>query len=402
MDLSGLGGLLGVSSPWTIVDVQVKHNVKVIDVFIDYTSGSKFHCKSCGKLTKVYDSSYKRVRHLDLFDYRCYLNIKTPRLDCDLDGVKVAHVDKWTRKGSHFSIKFESLIMRFCKEMPMSAVSRELGEPDSNLWRTFHYLVDHHILDSFDFKEVKRVCVDETAIKRGHNYVSIFTDYDTGAVLFVTEGRKKEVFSLFYGWLWDKGGHPGNIELFSMDMSKSYQAGQKENFAGAYVVFDRFHIKKGLNKAVNSVRKEEVKGVEELKKTKFIWLKNEKNLTEKQKYLLDGFLDDSSLNTAKAYLLKSGFDELWKVQHLAIEPLIHAWVKKAISLELKPIIQFAKSVIKNIDGIVKSITTGITNALSEGLNSVMQLARARARGYRNTTNFSKIIYFLGNPDYHTF
>lgn len=402
MDLSGLGGLLGIELPWKIGRIEVKHVNKVIDVFIDYEKGSNFHCQSCGELTKVYDSSYKRVRHLNLFDYRCYLNIKTPRLDCKRDGVRVAHIDQWSRKGSHYSIKFESLILRLSREMSMISVARELGEPDTNLWRSFHYLVDKLILDEFDFSNVKRVCVDETAIKKGHHYVTIFTDYDTGTVLYVAEGRKKEVFSLFYGWLWDKRGHPGNIELFSMDMSKSYQAGQRDNFAGSEIVFDRFHIKQGLQKAINTVRKNEVKEVKSLKRTKYIWLKNEENLTSKQKELLDIFLDDGSLKTANAYLLKNGFDELWNVQVLAIEPLFDAWVKKALAINLPPINSFVKSVIKNWDGILNSITTGITNAISEGLNSVMQVARSRARGYRNYTNFSKMIYFLGNPDFHNF
>ncbi len=129
--------------------------------------------------------------------------------------------------------------------MSASAISRELGEPDNNLWRVFNYWADKNVIQKFDFKDIKRVCIDETAIKRGHNYISIFTDLDTGKVIFVTEGRKMEVFELFYGWLWDNGGYPGGKELFSMDMSVSYQAGQKEYFAGTEVVFYRFHIKKG-------------------------------------------------------------------------------------------------------------------------------------------------------------
>ena len=138
------------------------------------------------------------------------------------------------------------------------------------------------------------------------------------------------------------------------------------------------------------------KTVDELKKTKYIWLKNEKNLTENQKNKLEIFLTDCSLNTVKAFQLKNGFDYLWKVQSLAIKPLMDSWIKKALSLNLKPINRFVKSVINNINGIMNSIKTGITNAVSEGLNSVMQLARSRARGFRNIQNFCNMIYFLGN------
>ena len=396
MELDGLGVLLGVKSPWVLKKINVQNHTQVIDVYIEYERGSKFECPSCGELCKVHDGNVKRIRHLDLFDYRCYLNIKVPRISCNKDGVKVVNSTPWDRRGNHYSLKFEALIMRLYKEMSASAISRELGEPDNNLWRVFNYWVDKNVIQKFDFKDIKRVCVDETAIKRGHNYISIFTDLDTGNVIFVTEGRKKEVFELFYGWLWDNGGFPGNIELFSMDMSVSYQAGQKEYFAGTEVVFDRFHIKKGMNKALNLVRLEEVKTVESLKKSKYIWLKNETKLTENQAGKLDEYLNDSTLNTTIAYQIKNKFDLLWNVQSHAIEPILEQWIEEAASACLKPINAFIKTIRNHYNGIVKSIKTGITNAVSEGLNSVMQLARSRARGYRNPDNFIKMVYYLGN------
>jgi transposase len=398
MDLQGIESLLGVASPWVILDTKTQRKNCVIDVYIAFQRGSKFPCPDCGKQCSVYDSNYIRIRHLDIFEYRCYLNIKVPRTNCNKDGVKTTHVDQWSRKGGHYSSKFEALIIRLCREMSVSAISRELGEPDNNLWRTFQYHVKYKIQDSFNFDSVRRVCVDETAIKRGHNYVSIFTDYDTGKILFVADGRKKEVFDLFYGWLWDNGGHPCNIELFSMDMSKSYQAGQREFFADANVVFDRFHIKKCLNKAINEVRSEEVKTVESLKKTKYIWLKNERNLTLSQQAKLNEFLNDSSINTAHAYLLKNGFDQLWNVQKQAVEPLMNSWIEKALALTLKPINKFVNTINDHYNGIILAIKTGITNAIAEGLNSVIQLARTRARGYRNPQNFIAMIYFLGNSE----
>ncbi len=221
MELDGLGVLLGVKSPWVLKKINVQHHTQVIDVYIEYERGSKFECPNCGDLSKVHDGNVKRIRHLDLFDYRCYLNIKVPRIRCNKDGVKVVDSTPWDCRGNHYSLKFEALIIRLFKEMSASAISRELGEPDNNLWRVFNNWVDKNAIQKLDFKDIKRVCIDETAIKRGHNYISIFTDLDTGNVIFVTEGRKKEVFELFYGWLWDNGGFPGNIELFSMDMSVS-------------------------------------------------------------------------------------------------------------------------------------------------------------------------------------
>ena len=120
--------------------------------------------------------------------------------------------------------------MRLCVQMSMSAISKEINEPDCNLWRVFKYYTSKGIDETIDLETTSRIAVDETATKRGHNYVTIFTDMDSGDVILVEEGRKKDVFKKLYGWLFDKGGHPQKIELFSMDMSKSYKAGRRENF----------------------------------------------------------------------------------------------------------------------------------------------------------------------------
>ena len=167
-------------------------------------------------------------------------------------------------------------IMKLSAKMSMSALSKHIGEPDSNLWRVFKYYVFNAVNNDLDLSMLRRVAVDEKSQKRGHIYVTIFSDLDTGNVIYVTEGRKKEVFSEFRTWLPKHGGDPEVIELFSMDMSVSYKAGRAEYFKEADEVYDRFHIKKGLNEAVDKVRKAEVKHSDELKKTKYIWLMEKK------------------------------------------------------------------------------------------------------------------------------
>lgn len=294
--------------------------------------------------------------------------------------------------------------MRLAIEMSMSGVAKELGESDSTLWRVFNYYVNRAIGEQINLQNTRRIGVDETANKRGHNYVTIFTDLDSGDVILVEEGRKKEVFEKLYGWLFDKGGHAGKIELFSMDMSKSYKAGCSSYFAHSEVVFDRFHIKKAVNEAVDKVRKSEVKHCEDLKKTKYLWLSNEQSLNETQRQKLNDFLRESTLETAKAYQMKTGFDTLWKVQPKAVEPLLQNWMQNANQSALKPFGYLVNTIKNNYDGIVKSMKTGITNAAAEGLNSIVQMAKSRARGFRNMDNFKAMIYCLGNDfnfQFHT-
>jgi transposase len=395
--------MLKVKSPWRVKEVKIYDENKVVDVYIDYEEKSQFRCSECGKMCKVHDSKVHRWRYLDIFEYPCYLNIKIPRTKCSEHGVRILKETPWGRMGSHYSYFLESKVMQLSAEMTMSALSKYLGEPANNLWRVFKYYVNKAIDEQLDLTQVRRIAVDEKSQKRGHTYVTVFTDLDTGNVILVKEGRKKEVFSELKKWLIEKNGLPENIELFSMDMSVSYKAGREEYFSHSEEVFDRFHVKKALNEAVDSVRKKEVKESEELKKTKYWWLKSPGKLTDYQRDKLNDFLRESTLDTAIAYQMKTAFDQLWMVHPHVVQPVLENWLKNALLSRLKPFEKFVNTVRNNYNGILKSIKTSITNAVSEGINSKIQMAKARARGYANMDNFKTMIYFLGNNfdfDFH--
>src|SRR5215210_5639602 len=90
----------------------------------------------------------------------------------------------WGRLNIHFTHLFEQEVMKLCQEMSVSAVAKHLGEVDTTLWSIFHYQIEQAKKKQLDFSAVRRICVDETASKRGHNYVTIFSDADSGDVLF--------------------------------------------------------------------------------------------------------------------------------------------------------------------------------------------------------------------------
>ena len=397
-----LSKILQVSKPWIIEEIKVHHATKTVNVFIDYEKGALFLCSKCNKPSKVHDGNYRVWRHLDICDYRCYLNIKIPRTACPKDGVKVIEKLPFGRMNIHYSYQFEKLIMERIKNVAVSTLSKEIGEPDNNLWRVFRHYIQN-ALANIDCSKTIRIGIDEKSYQRGHKYVTIFTDLDTGNVIFVCEGKDESTLAMFYEKLFDMIGDPNNIKLICMDMSKSFISGQKEYFSWAEVVFDKFHIKKSLNKAVDNVRKQEVIHNETLKKTKYLWLKNPCNLTQKQEELLSDFLIESSTNTAKAYKCRLEFDQLWDVQYNAVEPLLKEWMIRSVSLNLSPINKFVNTIKTHYEGVLKAMKSLFTNALAEGLNSIFQLAKYRARGYRNIDNFINIIYFTGNDfkfDFH--
>jgi transposase len=391
-----LSTILDVQKPWFIREVDVHKGTKSVNVFIDFERGAKFGCPNCGEMSKVHDSSYRVWRHLDVINYRCYLNIKMPRIRCYKHNVLAIDYIPWGRSNIHFTHLFEQEVMKLCLEMSMSAVAKKLGEVDTSMWNIFNYQIEKAKERQLNFSEVTKVCVDETATKRGHNYVTIFSDGDSGNVLFVTQGRTKETFGMFYQQLFEHMGDPNHIKDFIMDMSKSYKAGWEDYFSHTAINFDRFHIKMGLNKAIDKVRKAEAGQVEKLKHTKYLWLKNEWDLNEKEERMLREFMQECNTNTVKAYSLKAGFDHLWDVQSKAVKPLLEIWMEKAEQTCLAPIKTFVNTVKNNYNGVLNSMKKGLTNAVAEGINSIIQLTKSRARGFKNLTNFMNMIYMLGN------
>ena len=391
-----LSTILDVQKPWFIREIDVHKGTKSVNVFIDFERGTLFPCPNCGEASKVHDSTYRVWRHLDVINYRCYLNIKMPRIRCYRHNVLAIDQIPWGRSNIHFTHLFEQEVMKLCLEMSMSAVAKKLGEVDTTMWNIFNYQIEKAKAKQLDFSEVTKVCVDETATKRGHNYVTIFSDGDSGNVLFVTEGRTKETFGMFYQQLFEHMGDPNYIKDFIMDMSKSYKAGWADYFSHTAIHFDRFHIKMGLNKAIDKVRKAEAGQVEKLKHTKYLWLKNEWDLNEKEERMLREFMQECNTNTVKAYSLKAGFDHLWDVQPKAVKPLLEIWMEKATQTYLATIKTFVNTVKNNYDGVLNSMKKGLTNAVAEGINSIIQLTKSRARGFKNLTNFTNMIYLLGN------
>ena len=133
-----------------------------------------------------------------------------------------------------------------------------------------------------DHSQVKQVGMDETSRRRGHNYVSLFVDLDSPRVLFATDGKDASTVKRFKQDLIAHGGDPSSIEEMCCDMSPAFISGVEKQFPEAQLTFDKFHVMKIINDAVDQVRREEINDRPELKGTRYIWLKNQTNLKESQ------------------------------------------------------------------------------------------------------------------------
>jgi transposase len=150
-----------------------------------------------------------------------------------------------------------------------------------------------------------------------------------------------------------------------------------------------------MNEALDKVRKEEQKSDPELKYTRYLWLKNLDKLSVSKARKIAS-LRDSNKKTAKAYQLKLNLQDIYKTANNKVDAMImlEKWYKWAVRCRLEPVKAFARTIKANWSGILNHFDSNLTNAALEGMNSIVQAARARARGYRNVNNFITIIYLL--------
>ena len=392
-DTSLLQQALGLTPPWTVSRADFDPEAHRLDIQIDFAPGSRFACPACGAADcPAYDTERKTWRHLNFFQHQAYLTARVPRINCDGCGIKTITVP-WARPGSGFTLLFEALVMTMVSAMPVAAVARIVGEHDTRLWRVMHHYVDQARAHT-DAAEVTRIAIDETAARRGHDYITLFADIDQARVLFATEGRDAATDAAFADDLAAHGGDPEAIAEVCIDMSPAFIKGVAENLPEAAVTFDKFHAVKIVNDAVDQVRRGEQKHQRLLKGTRYIWLRNPANLTERQRTTLDN-LPTQHLKTARAYQIRLAFQELYQQDTpKQAGQYLKRWYFWATHSRLPPMIDAAYTVKRHWDGILRWFDSRIANGLIEGINSLVQAAKAKARGYRSIRNLKTMVYLL--------
>jgi len=237
---------LGVAPPWTVTRGEFDAAAQRLDIEIDFAAGSRFTGPTCGAADcPAHDTERKTWRHLNFFQHQAYLTARVPRVRCETCGVKTVNVP-WARPDSGFTLLFEAMVMTMVSAMPVKAVARMVGEHDTRLWRVVHHYVDQARARA-DASGVTRVAIDETAARRGHDYVTLFVDIDQARVLFATEGRDANTIAAFADDLAAHGGDPEAIGEVCIDMSPAFIKGVGESLPNAAIPFDKFHAVKIVN-----------------------------------------------------------------------------------------------------------------------------------------------------------
>ena len=283
--------------------------------------------------------------------------------------------------------------MALAMHMPVAVAAGFLGIEDKRLWRVVFHYVDAAVA-RMDLSGVKRVAIDETAAKRGHDYITLVVDMHGRRVVFVADGRSADTVRQFADHLEERGGDASRIKQASIDMSPAFISGVTENLTEAEITFDRFHVMKLIGDAVDEVRRAEVKARPELKGTRYVWTKNEANLTVRQSAVLDT-LAATNLKTARAWRMRLAFQDIYAQPSRAWgELFLDKWIGWAKRSRLEPMKAVARTMEKHRDGILAWFDSRISNGLIEGINSLVQAAKAKARGYRNSETLKRITYLI--------
>jgi transposase len=386
---------LGLAKPWVVSKIEFSQEQHQLDMWLDFPAGSLFACPDCGKNCGAYDSGERVWRHLNFFQHKTFLHARQPRIQCPDHGVKTVEVP-WARSGAGFTLLMEAFILVLVQSgMTPAQAGRLIDEHDTRLWRVLQYYVEKARKEA-DFSEVTMVGVDETSRSKGHHYISVFMDLDEERrrVLFATPGKDSDTVKRFREDLEAHGGKAQQVQEACLDMSAAFINGLGEQFPNAQLTFDNFHLMQLLGDAVDQVRREEQQTHPELKGTRYVWLKNEWNHTEQQARTFDQ-LRSSKLATVRATHLKSVFQDLFACDSVAeAQPMLKHWYFWATHSRIPPMIKAAKTIKKHWAGVLRWFVSRISNGLLEAINSLIQSAKAKARGFRNSRYLITMVYLI--------
>lgn len=396
--ISGLTDLfsqsIGVVEPWYIRSIESKG--AEVHIYVDIRDGNKLPCPECGKMCERagFEKTERMWRHGDCLFYPAYVHCRRPRIKCKEHKTKVVEAP-WARKSSRFTLLFEGYAMLILADMPILKASKLLRCNEKSLVRILRYWISKAV-DSDDLSSVTALSIDETSFKRGQSYVTVVVDANARRVIDVEPGRSEETVIDFSYKLEEKGGDCDKIAFVSSDMARAYRAGIQFCFPNSKHTIDKFHVKKLMLDAMDEVRRSE----QAEQKSKLLHLGRrtlmipEARQSEAQK-LRVAEISKQYPKTGRAYRMIQVLDMIYASRDFeeAEQRLkqLYGWLRKS---RLEPMKRVAKTLMSYKTEILNIFISKLTNAICEGINSMIQAAKRKARGYHTFEGFSSMIYLI--------
>ncbi len=358
---------------------------------------SQPRCGMCGTRCRSWkERRTRRWRHLDFAGMRVELRYAIRRANCKRCGVQTELVP-WADPSSPFTRDFEDTVARLNQKTDKTTVKELMGVAWATVGNIVGRVVERRGLkDPLD--ELTHIGIDEISYKKRHHYLTVVVDHRRARVVWIGKGKRKETVMSFFDDLGPE--RTEKLKVVTIDMAESYIQAVAERAPRAELVFDRFHVQRLAQDAVDQVRRDETRkiaGTDEaktLKGTRWALQKCPWNLTTGENQRL---ADATETNSAiyRAYLMKESLcDILDRRQPNVARDKLAEWCGWASRSQLSPFMRIAKTIKRHTEGIVGYIRTRLSNGRVEGINRKIRTVTARSFGFHDDASLSAMIFLV--------
>ncbi len=390
-----------IPKSWKIFAIDIPDDYRRIDFFLAHDLGMQWACPHCAPDAPTLPCRdhipMRQWRHQNLFEAKCYLHARIPRVVCRQHGVVQIPVP-WAGGSAQMTYGMEKhVITELQTSKSTTAAARKLAMS----WKTLQQVKERAVARGQKRQQsncAERIGVDEKAFKKGHKYVTIVSDVESGTVLFVTEGRTTESLQKFYKSL--SSEELQAVKSVSMDMWQAYIKATEENVPDAEnkIVFDHFHVAQQANVAMVKTRRElqqkiQANADKSLKGAQHMLRYSAKKLPRRYRAPLQELFVNFAV-LARAWGLKESLRQLWSYSSRTwCKKFFKSWFWRATHSRIAAFRKLAHMIKWHLRYIMNFCEHKVSNAVAEGLNSKIQAIKHMACGYRNVKNFITDIYF---------
>ena len=376
--------------------IKVIQTADGIEVYLGSHRRRRLFCGRCGTSAKERGRlNPRRWKHVPLWGFPVTLIYSPARVTCPQCGKVCVEDIPWSQGKCRLTRELIFLLSSMAKLLAWDVVARMFNVSWNTVQSAVKQSVDYG-LKHRTLGKVLYIGIDELSRRKGHKYVTNVYDLDQKRLIWSGAGRKKETLEEFFNMHGE--ALKGSLMAVCCDMWRPYIDTVKAHVEDDVVlVFDKFHLIGHLNQAVDEVRREEARELKKsnpelLKKTRYLWLKNPENLTDKQRSRL-GYLEKLNLKINRAYLLKETFRDLWSYKRKGwAKKYLNKWFWWATHSRLKPLRDFAWMLRNHQDGVLNYFKFRITNGLVEGMNNKAKSIAHRCYGFRTESNYILALY----------
>ena len=368
------------------------------------TKGDKLRCSKCKSFRVIKSGTKERLfRTIPIGSKEVFLLAVIQRLECKECGLIRQEQLCFAEEKKSYTHSLERYILELSRIGTILDVANHLGVSWDLIKEVQkRYLKKHY--SSPDIKNVKHIAIDEFAVKKGHKYMTVVVDLDTGIIIHVGEGKGNEALEAFWKRI---RRNQVKIEAVAIDMSPAYISAVTNNLPRAQIVFDHFHVVKLYNDELSKLRRDvyreetEINKKNLLKGTRWLLLKNDENLDderEERNRLMEALAINEPLSIA--YYLKEDLKLLWEQESKEdAEKFLGKWVAKAMASKVERLKKFARTLLAHRTGIFAWYDYPISTGPLEGMNNKIKTMKRQAYGFRDMEFFKLKIYSLHEKNY---